>query len=85
MDILKDIVEPKRVVMRDAISYCAILFDNNNRKPICRLHFNNPKRLKLEFFDKKNTNKTKVSINEVNDIYQYADRLKETINYYLKQ
>ncbi len=83
MEVLKDIVEPKRVVMRDAISYCAILFDNNNRKPICRLHFNNPKRLKLEFFDKTETEK-KVSISEVNDIYQYADRLKETINDYLK-
>lgn len=26
--------------MRDSKSYCAILLDNNNRKPVCRLWFN---------------------------------------------
>ena len=39
--ILCEIIEPKRIVLRDAKSYCAILFDDNNRKPICRLRFNN--------------------------------------------
>lgn len=29
-----------RITMRDAQSYCAIMFDDNNRKPIARLHFN---------------------------------------------
>lgn len=29
-----------RITLRDAQSYCAILFDDNNRKPIARLHFN---------------------------------------------
>lgn len=33
-------VDPKRIVMRDAKSYCAILLDDNNRKSIARLHFN---------------------------------------------
>jgi len=28
------------IARRDAQSYCAILFDDNNRKPIARLHFN---------------------------------------------
>lgn len=36
------IVDPKRVVMRDAKSYCAILLDDNNRNTIARLHFNSP-------------------------------------------
>lgn len=35
--LLREVVTPKRVVMRDAQSYCAILLDDNNRKPICRL------------------------------------------------
>lgn len=34
--ILRGLVAPKRVVMRDAQSYCAILLDDNNRRPICR-------------------------------------------------
>lgn len=35
-------VDPKRIVMRDAKSYCAVLLDDNNRKTIARLHFNSP-------------------------------------------
>src|SRR5690606_17940041 len=38
--ILSEIVEPSRVIMRDTKSYCGILLDDNNRKPICRLRFN---------------------------------------------
>jgi hypothetical protein len=29
----------ERIVMRDAKSYCAIIVDDNNRKPVCRLYF----------------------------------------------
>jgi hypothetical protein len=36
------VVDPKRIVMRDAKSYCAILLDDNNRKTLVRLHFNSP-------------------------------------------
>ena len=38
--ILAKHVDPRRVVMRDTKSYCGILLDDNNRKPICRLRFN---------------------------------------------
>ncbi|MDP3656345.1 MAG: type I restriction enzyme HsdR N-terminal domain-containing protein [Brevundimonas sp.] len=38
--IASKVVKPKRIVMRDAKSYCAILLDDNNRKTIARLHFN---------------------------------------------
>lgn len=33
-------IDPKRVVIRDSKSYCAILLDDNNRKSVARLHFN---------------------------------------------
>lgn len=36
--ILKNVVDPSRVVMRDQKTYCGILLDDNNRKPICRLY-----------------------------------------------
>ena len=38
--ILRKTVEPERVAIRDLRSYCGVLLDDNNRKPICRLHFN---------------------------------------------
>jgi hypothetical protein len=37
--------------MRDAKSYCAILFDHNNRRPICRLLFNEPSNKSIVLFD----------------------------------
>ena len=41
--ILAEVVDTKRIIMRDAQSYCAILLDDNNRKPICRFYFNTKK------------------------------------------
>ncbi|MCY4072168.1 MAG: type I restriction enzyme HsdR N-terminal domain-containing protein [Chloroflexi bacterium] len=41
--ILRDIIDPSRIVMRSVRSYCSILLDNDNRQPICRLHFRPPK------------------------------------------
>lgn len=36
-------IKASRVYMRDKESYCGILLDDNNRKPICRLHYNGKK------------------------------------------
>lgn len=33
-------VDPSRITIRDAKSYCAVLLDDNNRKTIARMHFN---------------------------------------------
>lgn len=49
--ILREVIPSKRVVIRDAQSYCAILLDDNNRKPICRLRFNNLQKLRLGLFN----------------------------------
>ena len=42
--LLYSTVNPRRIVMRDVQSYCGILLDDNNRKPICRLYFNSGKK-----------------------------------------
>src|SRR5205823_4543513 len=34
------VIDAERIVYRDTQSYFGILCDDNNRKPICRLHFN---------------------------------------------
>jgi predicted type IV restriction endonuclease len=35
-------VDPSRITMRDAKSYCAVLLDDNNRRTLARMHFNSP-------------------------------------------
>lgn len=78
--ILREIVNVKRICMRDVQSYCGLLLDDNNRKPICRLHFNRTQKYLGLFVDEK---EERVAINEVDDIYKYADRLKQTVQKYL--
>ncbi len=77
--ILREIVDVKRVAMRDTKSYCGILLDNNNRKPICRLHFNYSQKY-LGVFDGKN--ESKLEIDSVDDIFKYAHKIKSTLNEY---
>lgn len=38
--ITRAVLEAPRITHRDTKSYCGILVDDNNRKPLCRLHFN---------------------------------------------
>ena len=40
--IVREVLPAKRVFIRDSASYCAIIVDDNNRKTLCRLRFNNP-------------------------------------------
>ena len=69
-----------RVVMRDAKTYCGILLDDNNRKPICRLWFNGKQRY-LGVFDA-DKNENRIAINEVVEIYKHSDRLLESVARY---
>ena len=78
--ILCAVVDPKRIVMRDAASYCAVLLDDNNRKPLCRLRFSGTKR-RLGIFNAEKVEET-VDIAELHDIYRFADRLRETVGHY---
>ncbi|MFN3378641.1 MAG: type I restriction endonuclease [Runella zeae] len=78
--ILRTLVEPKRVVHRDALSYFAIFLDDNNRKPICRLYLNGGKKYIGTFdADKK---ETKVEIKSIDDIYQYSEQITTTVGLY---
>ncbi len=80
--IVRDVIETKRVVMRDAQSYCAILLDDNNRKPICRLRFNNGEKLKLGFFNDKKEEE-QVALESVDDLYKYAEQIRATVASYI--
>lgn len=80
--ILRDSVNPRRIFIRDAQSYCAILLDDNNRKPLCRLRFNNLQRLRIGLFNDKREEE-QVALEGVDDIFNLADRLRATLTSYL--
>ncbi|MGB9937428.1 MAG: type I restriction endonuclease [Methanobacterium sp.] len=78
--ILSEIIDPSRIFIRDRKSYCGILLDNTQLKPICRLHFNTKQKY-IGIFDE-NKHQERVPIETVNDIYKYSEKLKETVNKY---
>ena len=75
-------VSPDRVVMRDAKSYCAILFDDNNRKPLCRLFFNNAEKKQIVLFD--GPQEEKFAIDKISELYNYRERILATVKKYLE-
>ncbi len=79
--ILHGVVDLSRIVHRDTISYFGILLDDNNRKPICRLHFNRSNKY-LEVFDK-NKKGTKYIIESPESLYEYSEKIIESVNNYL--
>ena len=78
--LLHDVVDVRRIEMRDAKSFCAIYLDHNNRKPICRLWFNRTQKY-LGLIDQQK-NEERIPIAEIDDIYSHADRLRATVGYY---
>jgi len=78
--ILVQKVASERIVHRDTKSYFGILLDDNNRKPLCRLHFNTAQKyLGVIDADKQ---ETRIPIDTLADIYQHADKLLSTVKLY---
>ena len=69
-----------RIAHRDTQSYFGVLLDDNNRKPICRLHLNGGKKY-IGLFDE-SKNETRQSIETVDDIYNFESQLLKTVDYY---
>jgi hypothetical protein len=74
-------VKPQRVVHRDSKSYFAILLDDNNRKPIARLHFNSKKLKYIGLFDDQKV-ETRHPLESLDDIYQHASHIRSTVKAY---
>lgn len=77
--ILREVVDVKRISMRDTKGYCGILLDDTNRKPICRLHFNYSQKYLGVFTGK---NEERIGIDSIDDIFKHADRVKAVIAEY---
>lgn len=69
-----------RVFERDQHSYFAVLLDDNNRKPVCRLHFNG-KKLYLGLLNEEKV-ETRVALARVEDIYLHAEAIREAVRRY---
>jgi hypothetical protein len=80
--ILRKYVGANRIVFRDAQSYFAILLDDNNRKTICRLYFG--KRKQIGIFDEQK-NETKFELNNIDEIFNYEEKLVNVVGFYDKQ
>ncbi len=79
--ILREVIDLNRVADRDGVAYFAVLLDDNNRKPICRLHFNGVRKKYLGLFDA-DKNEEKVLIDDLNEIYDYSDKIKAVVQHY---
>lgn len=81
--ILEGTVDTNRVFIRDTFSYCGVIFDDNNRKPVCRMYFNSPNKM-IGLFDTDKTEE-KVKIDNIKDINNYSDKLKAVAMFYNAQ
>jgi predicted type IV restriction endonuclease len=82
--ILNNIISPSKIFIRDQQSYCSILYDDNNRTPICRLYFNTKQKY-VGFFDNEKRVENKIPIAEVSDLFKLADHIKNVIAMYEKK
>ncbi len=78
--ILRDVVDVKRVQMRDTKSYCGILLDDNNRQPICRLYFDREQK-QIGLFDETRKER-RVPIDGLDDLYRHAEAIINRVKWY---
>ncbi|MGH2664866.1 type I restriction endonuclease [Flavobacterium sp.] len=78
--ILRRKLPTNRIVYRDTQSYFGILLDDNNRKPLCRLHLNGGKKYIGLFND--NKTESRQAIQTIDDIYLFEKELLETVGLY---
>ncbi|KIG16016.1 Prophage Lp2 protein 6 [Enhygromyxa salina] len=79
--IICDVVAAERVTYRDSKTYFAVLVDDNNRKPICRLHFNRSKKY-IGTFDTDKA-ETRHLIDTPDAIYSVRDLLRATATHWV--
>jgi predicted type IV restriction endonuclease len=77
--IAREVISANRVFIRDAKSYCAVLVDNNNRRPLARLHFNRSVKY-LGLFD--GEIEERVMIESLDHIYDHSERIRATAKKY---
>jgi len=78
--ILRRSLPKERIIHRDTQSYFGILLDDNNRKPLCRLHLNGGKKFISLFHE--NKKEIKEQIESIDEIYRFEKELLKTVENY---
>ena len=78
--ILRRNIPKERIIHRDTQSYFGILLDDNNRKPLCRLHLNGGKKFISLFHE--NKKEIKEPIESIDEIYRFEKELLKTVENY---
>jgi hypothetical protein len=79
--IAAEVSPVSRIMSRDAQSYFAIIFDDNNRKPIIRLHFNGGSKF-VTIFDADKT-ATRHDISQIEDIFKLKEPIRAVVQSYM--
>lgn len=80
--ILREIVDADRIGHRDTLQYLSVILDGSSRKTICRLYFNSSQKY-LHLRDAEG-NYERFDIENIDDIYAYAEQLKATVRSYVQ-
>ena len=79
--LLRNTVDPDRIVYRDTQSYFGILLDDNNRKPVCRLYLNSETTKYVIFFDE-HRREERMDISSLNELYENKGKLIAAVTGY---
>ncbi len=79
--ILREVVDVRRIALRDQQSYCGVLLDDNNRRPVCRLYFNGTKK-SVGLFDNEERKEDRIVLSDLSDLFALAPRLHATVARY---
>ncbi len=78
--ILSETTDVENIVHRDTESYFGIIYQDNNRKPICRLKLTN--KVKQLLIPDENKTFIKYNLNSLSDIYLYRKELNGVLERY---
>lgn len=79
--MLAEVTPVENIVHRDTESYFGILFQDNNRKPICRINLD--KKNKQIFIPDENKKFERYYIESLNDLYKFKAQLSEVVKRYM--
>lgn len=80
--ILRQKVQVDRIAYRDALSYFAILLDDNNRKTLCRLYFNGSRKYMAVLDDQRK--EVRHELSSLDDIFSHSELLHSIVQNYDK-
>ncbi len=78
------VLDASRITYRDTKSYFGVLCDDNNRKPICRLHLNRSNK-HIGLLDEEKNESRHLLENGPESIYDFADQIREAATRYVEQ